>query len=1106
MRFPQFSPFLFLFLLIQALFGLTVKDVLSNPGSVEISLSVEEFSLIPRDEFFDISIPNCGYRGNPGSPSLAGKSFYVALPKGEIPEVFLDVLCWSDWYDIIPSPVPDFDSNFPYSVSPSSSYNNTTYALAELKETGTFRGVYFAMIDYIPVEYNPRLGVRFALVASLRISFSPIEIEFDERYLSPVFEKLLRSFLVNPDDALPEEPCYFTGPWHSSQGAELLVISLPAYASGVEAWAELKHTSGIPTRVVTTSVTGTTRDLIKAYIQNAYDTWEIPPSYILFVGDADEMPTNSWANGGVGDGPYGCVDGDDYFPDILTGRFSCDNVTQLAILIRKALNFENSPDTTDDWFARAVGVVREDGPPYGPVDSSYNAAVGYAMEQCSLAGFSSSPVFRRSLGHTSTNVQPFISAGCSFVSYRGQAAPDWYGPFSNLHSLATGVKCPITVSITCFTGGFHSSDNNLCEVSTRAGTVDYPQGSVAWIGQGVASSYSIERSSLSKHIFEGFFEAGLNELSAAHLYGKNEMLAEFGPTYAAEAEYKTTTLVGSPEMRAWTAQIAIPEVVCLPAISPTESFFDVFVYVDGAPRGGLRAALSQDTLMSFAFTDAFGSASIEFTPLPDPTLPILLAVTGANIYPHFDFLDLALPGVLLWPAPVVFSEISGNGDTFINPGETFSFQPRIINLGVDTALGLSGRIIMPWDFIWDDSLSDFPAAATFDTVAGNPLAFTVPEDYPAAGSLSFKIYIEDHPDGPWLIEFPNHPKVHRFKLEVDSIVIADNPPYGDDNGKIDPGETVDICIRMKNPGNGVCDSLFASFFPNNDSIAIVSNTARAGIWESLETGFLSPCFTFDISPELHYVPARLFDLHLEAYCNTYSYAETIEVPLSLREGILSVSPWLHYIGEPLFIDLGDGDGILEPGERIGIILNLKNSGSATAYEVFAGISATPFIYSDGHSAFFGDIPSDAVITNTLDAITCSTAHYTPTDTILEVPILLMESTGGYSHAIKVFLPIGTPSQISEKSPLPKSISIGNFHPNPFNSSGEFEIYLPDSHEDMRIEAYNITGRRVQLIHDGAISAGQHKFIFTPPNSASGLYLIRIRVGAQNFSLKAVFLE
>ena len=60
--------------------------------------------------------------------------------------------------------------------------------------------------------------------------------------------------------------------------------------AAIQPLADWKREKGWPVVVVTTDVTGPSSTQIKAWLQNAYDTWDQPPEYVLLVGDTAEIP------------------------------------------------------------------------------------------------------------------------------------------------------------------------------------------------------------------------------------------------------------------------------------------------------------------------------------------------------------------------------------------------------------------------------------------------------------------------------------------------------------------------------------------------------------------------------------------------------------------------------------------------------------------------------------------------------------------------------------------------------------------------------------------------------------------------------------------------
>ena len=445
--------------------------------------------------------------------------------------------------------------------------------------TATIRGLNIAEIDYIPDRYDPNNGLRRMVSAEIVVEHRGFgTAEQDSRLYHPTYARLFRAILVNPDAALPEKASFDVEEWDTSDGAEILVVTYPSFEDDLQPWIDWKILMGMPTIVVSTSVTGMLKTEIKNYIQTAYDTWDIPPAFVLFVGDLGDGQVATRGDPCIGDNEYGCVDGTDQYPDVFPGRFACDTEAQVRLFCEKHLNYEMRPDTTDDWTLRSVEVVREEDcpfDPHGPTDSSYLASVNYMLDRCDLAGFVSTELFTKCSGDNSSTVQPYIAAGCNFVLFRGQGVSDWWDPFSGLQRLPTGNKCPIIVSITCGMGDFRGGDFRPCETSTRVRTVAMPRGSVAYMGQSALSSNSLERSSLSKNIFKGFFEAELNELAAAHTYGKIEMLTEFGGASDTNYEY-TTAPIRSPDL----------DYISGVPVGPGPVDFEIDVHSSGSPVDG----------------------------------------------------------------------------------------------------------------------------------------------------------------------------------------------------------------------------------------------------------------------------------------------------------------------------------------------------------------------------------------------------------------------------------------------------------------------------------------------------------------------------------------
>jgi cytochrome c peroxidase len=67
------------------------------------------------------------------------------------------------------------------------------------------------------------------------------------------------------------------------------------------------------------------------------------------------------------------------------------------------------------------------------------------------------------------------------------------------------------------------------------------------------------------------------------------------------------------------------------------------------------------------------------------------------------------------------------------------------------------------------------------------------------------------------------------------------------------------------------------------------------------------------------------------------------------------------------------------------------------------------------------------------------------------------------------------------------------HPNPFNPTTTITYALPEA-ADVRLAIYDVLGREVRLLADGAASAGTHAALFDASGLPSGVYFYRLQVG------------
>jgi len=96
------------------------------------------------------------------------------------------------------------------------------------------------------------------------------------------------------------------------------------------------------------------------------------------------------------------------------------------------------------------------------------------------------------------------------------------------------------------------------------------------------------------------------------------------------------------------------------------------------------------------------------------------------------------------------------------------------------------------------------------------------------------------------------------------------------------------------------------------------------------------------------------------------------------------------------------------------------------------------------------------------------------------------------------------------SRLPDRVALLPNKPNPFNASTEIAFQLP-AEQDVRVEIYDIFGRRIRTLFDGKAHAGTNKLVWHGNDEAgntvaSGVYFVRLRTQDKELTRKITFIK
>ncbi len=688
-------------------------------------------------------------------------------------------------------------------------------------------------------------------------------------------------------------------------GARYLIITHDNFYNDIMPLATWKHKKGMRTKVVPLSQIGSSTTAIKNYVTNAYNTWPVRPEYLLLVGAPNYIPFPQ-IGGWYTDNYYTNVTGDIY-NEILSGRLTVHSTTETQTVVNKILAYERDPNTTDSlWFKKACLIVNRD---YDPDDSIYFSDAYHAAGLMTEAGFVEIDTLCDQYGHNASTVINRVNAGRSIVMYRGQGLNNWSYPFNvNPDQTQNGTKLPIVISTTCRTMGTGSSPATA-ERWFLTGTPTNPRGAAGYFattttGSGIAHL----RSAVAKGFHDSLFLGSKKTFGHACEGGRIKVYTMY-PYYYGENEYRGFTTIGDPEMNIWT-DTPCSLIVTHPATVPigTASFtVNVARASSATPVGkAIVCVISEtdSTIYAVDTTNISGNASLTIHPqLIDDTLDV--TVTGWNLQPYEGEIVTMQAGFYVnYYASLIDDTLGGNGDNLINPNEDINMPLWIQNLGIDTAFDVIGIISTSDSYtVMTDSIR------SFGTILANQVCSTGTDGYkfsvalnaPDGHMIDFDLTCKDDDGSSWESNFSH--RVYAPNIAFHEALISG----GNGNNTLEPGETVDLVVSVRNNGSAALDSAdavlqsFSQHVTVIDSIGFFPMIGIASIGNNSNDPFI-------ITADTSIAPGTIVEFRM-IITATY-FIDTIPFSLMINTGIEETEDLNTMTDEPLDIYPNPGRGTI----------------------------------------------------------------------------------------------------------------------------------------------------------------------------------------------------
>lgn len=821
-------------------------------SGLQIIYSISQFDMqdveIEGETMKSIHLPGIFLPNDEGAPDLPGTSRFIAIPQGA--RVTFNVLeMRTETFrniDIAPAfRIPKGNEDGPlYYRKDERIYNTNAFYPAEtviISEPTVIRGVDVIQLGITPFQYNP-VTKELIIYRDIKIdiTFSGGNGRFGEdRLRSRWFDPILNDILLN-NNSLPDVE-YNSYSDSRTQDFEYLILcpNDPIFLAWADSIKSFRTQQGIRTGIVTTTEAGgNNATAIENYINNAYNNWDIPPVAVLFLGDYGtsgstvHSPTyNSYC---ISDHIYADVNGN-HMADLITARITAQTGAHLQTMVNKFLNYERNPPTnanyynkpitamgwqTERWFqicsesingfwehALGKSPVRENAlysgtPPFSSWSSNQNTSM--VVNYFGPSGRGYIPATASHLtdwGGNATRINNDINNGAFMLQHRDHGSESGWGePSYNISSLSglTNQDLIFVLSINCLTGKFNISGQCFAEAFHR-----HQYGALGLIAA-TEVSYSFVNDAYVWGMFDGMWPNFMPDYGSP---GPDRILPAFGNvTGKYFLQYSN-----------WPYNTSNKEVTYYLFHHHGDAFSTVYtevpqnltvthdpVIISGQPQFMVTSDIY--SLISLTLDgeiigvgEGTGAPVAMNIPLIVPGNNVKITITKQNYYRYTAEIPVVpASGPYVIADSCIINDATGNNNGLLDYGESPMLSLRANNVGVAQAENVTLILRSSDEYVTITDSTEYYGTIPPEGKLIMPDGFTIQVDplTPDGHYIAFDVIGTDGANN-WSSYFSL--KVNSPVLALGEYSVSD--VSGNNNNALDPGETADILIEIKNTGS-----------------------------------------------------------------------------------------------------------------------------------------------------------------------------------------------------------------------------------------------------------------------------------------------------------------
>lgn len=714
------------------------------------------------------------------------------------------------------------------------------FETVQIEELGEMRGVHLARLEVSPLRYNPvrgELQVITAFDGEIRFSNGQIEAGQAEKarlyspYYNSIFDQLINYQEPDPNESLRALP--------GAAPVTYIIVSDPMFQATLQPFVAWKTKKGYKVIEAYTNnpAVGTTTTSIKNYLKNFYNNppqGVHPQTFVLIVGDVAQVPAFNGTAGSHVTDLYYCEYTNDIFPECFYGRFSATTLAQLQAQIDKTVEYEQYTFPDPSFLDEVVLVAGADGShqlTWGNGQINYGTQYYFNAAHGLLSHTYLQP--EPSGGNYSANIRQDISNGVAYANYSAHCSPSgWADPsftISHISALTNAHQYALMVGNCCSSVEFQTTC--FGEEIMRAplkGAIGYIGGSNStywdedfWWGVGyenISSNPTYNSAHLGAYDRTFHDRTGITTNDWYVTQGQMPSAGNLAVTQAGSSlknyYWEIYHLMGDPSLMVYFSQAPAIS-VSYPPLMPLSS---AIMEVSTAPYAYV-AITKNGTLLGAALANSSGLAQINLLPVTQPGTADVV-VTGQNLRPWQGTVMFATPnGPYISLESYAVNDAGANGNGLAEYGETISLDASFKNIGNATGTNINLALASTSPFVTLSlTQASLPAINAGQIIALSDIfEFSVAPNVPDEEVLIFTLTATSGSD-VW--ESQLNITAHAPLLAYSSYTI--NDASGNNNGKLDPGETVTFTVAAINNGSATATAVMGKLTTTSPYITIIT--------------------------------------------------------------------------------------------------------------------------------------------------------------------------------------------------------------------------------------------------------------------------------------------